>query len=94
MLITESEFWQQSLELYADKANQQALLSQQDKYSLNVNLALLCQCFDQKNVTLSQTLIIALHDDIAEFSQTYTSALREIRKRVKQYLLRKLGKPR
>lgn len=86
MIISDSEFWQQSLELYANKANQQKLLEQQEQIGLNVNLALLCQCFDDKNLEFSGQLISDLHEAVSAFSLTYTTELRALRKRVKQDL--------
>lgn len=85
-MISETEFWQQSLELYGDKVNQQALLKQQDSIRLNVNLALMCQCFDKSNITLTDHDIKKLHETIMRFSQAYTIPLRDIRKQVKQEL--------
>ncbi|MBU2883702.1 TIGR02444 family protein [Psychrosphaera sp. B3R10] len=82
-MIAQDQFWQFSLAHYQQPNVQATMLSWQDNYGANVNLALLCIYLTENSLSLSRDNIAALHNKVIEFDRSYTRPLRELRKMYK-----------
>jgi uncharacterized protein (TIGR02444 family) len=83
-VITVDSFWQFSITVYGEREIQKALLSFQDGFGGNVNLALLCQYCDKNKIRLTDLEINALHIDAKTFEKQFTQPLRELRRHYKE----------
>ncbi|WP_370661049.1 TIGR02444 family protein [Psychrosphaera algicola] len=71
-MIAQDQFWQFSLAHYQQPNVQATMLSWQDNYGANVNLALLCIYLTENSLSLSRDNIAALHNKVIECDRSYT----------------------
>lgn len=85
MTLTEDDFWQASLRIYAQPGMQTHLLELQDQQGLNVNLELLRIVLSEPHPStatikpLSETEYQHLHAAVMRFSRAYTHKVRTLR---------------
>lgn len=82
--IEASELWQFSITTYQQADLQQQLLSWQNSYDGNVNLALFCLYCDDLNIQISDTELDFLHQQVSQFSIQFTQSVRVTREHFKQ----------
>lgn len=86
MTLSEDDFWQASLHLYAQPGMQAHLLELQDQQGLNVNLELLrivlseARPHSAQMEPLSETEYQHLHTAVMRFSRAYTHKVRTLRR--------------
>ena len=84
MTIATDDFWRFSLKLYQIEQVKNTLLSAQDNFALNVNLALFCLYLNQQDLYLTDQQMAQLKNELDQFSQQFTGKLRALRLQFRQ----------
>lgn len=83
-LIEPAELWHFSITSYQQDELQNELLSWQNSYDGNVNMALFCLYCDDLSIQISDTELDLLHNQISVFSRKFTQTIRVSRETFKQ----------
>lgn len=78
-VLTVESLWQFSITHYQNAQVQTLLLDAQNKLCANVNLVLACLYLDKHHLVMTPEQLLLLHQEVSNFSQHFTQALRTLR---------------